>query len=98
MAGGIARAARADNPCLTQRVAGDNAVILWDDAALQAVRTTKPGPTVVSRAIAVVHTSMFDAWAAYDATAVPTVMRRGWRQPAAERTDANKAQAVSFAA
>lgn len=96
MAGGIARAARADNPCLTKRVAGDNAVILWDDAALQAVRKTIP--TVVSRAIAVLHTSMFDAWAAYDATAVPTVMRRGWRRPAAERTDANKAQAVSFAA
>lgn len=98
MAGGIARAARADNPCLTERVAGDNAVILWDDAALQAVRKTISGPTVVSRAIAVLHTSMFDAWAAYDATAVPTVMRRGWRRPAAERTDANKAQAVSFAA
>ena len=55
----------------------NNAVILWDDAALQAVRLTIPGPTVVSRAIAVLHTSMFDAWVAYDATAVPTVMRRG---------------------
>jgi hypothetical protein len=79
-------------------VSTDNAVILWDDAALQAVRRSIPGPTVVSRAIAVLHTSMFDAWAAYDATAVPSVMRRGWRRPAAERTAANKSQAVSFAA
>jgi hypothetical protein len=65
---------------------------------LQAVRRTIPAPTVVSRAVAVLHTSMFDAWAAYDTTAVPTVMRRGWRRPAAERTAANKSQAVSFAA
>ena len=78
--------------------AADNVVLQWDNAALEAVRRTIPGPTVVSRAIAIVHTAMFDAWAAYDATAVPTVLRRGWRRPAVERTDANKAQAVSFAA
>jgi hypothetical protein len=89
---------RADSPCSIERVSTDNAVILWDDAALQAVRRTIPAPTVVSRAVAVLHTSMFDAWAAYDTTAVPTVMRRGWRRPAAERTAANKSQAVSFAA
>jgi len=41
---------------------------------------------------------MFDAWSAYDAAAVPTVMRRGWRRPASEATDANKTEAVSFAA
>jgi hypothetical protein len=76
----------------------DNVVVQWDSACLQAVRDTIPGPTVVSRALAVLHTTMFDAWSAYDAAAVPTVMRRGWRRPAAEATDANKAQAVSFAA
>jgi hypothetical protein len=96
--GGFAREARADGACSTVRVPTDNAVILWDDVALQAVRRAPPGPTVVSRALAVLHTSIFDAWAAYDATAVPTVMRRGWRRPAAERTAANKSQAVSFAA
>ncbi len=78
--------------------AGDNVVLQWNNACLQAIRETIPGPTVVSRAIAVLHTSMFDAWSAYDPAAVPTVMRRGWRRPAAEATDANKMQAVSFAA
>lgn len=73
-------------------------MLLWDDAALQAVRRAPPGPTVVSRALAILHTAMFDAWTAYDATAVPTVMRRGWRRPAAEATAANKTQALSFAA
>ena len=89
---------RADGPCSTERLPTDDAVILWDDAALQAVRLTIPGPTVVSRALAVLHTSIFDAWSAYDATAVPTVMQRGWRRPAAEQTAANKSQAVTFAA
>ena len=92
------REARADGACSTDRVSTDNAVILWDDAALQAVRRTPPGPTVVSRALAVLHTSMFDAWAAYDAMAVPTVVQRGWRRPAAEWTAATKSEAVSFAA
>lgn len=78
--------------------AADNVVLQWDNAALQAIRATIPGPTVVSRALAVLHTCMFDAWAAYDATAVPTVARRGWRRPVSEATDSNKAQAVSFAA
>lgn len=78
--------------------AGDNVVLQWDNACLEAIRRAPPGPTVVSRAIAVLHTAMFDAWSAYDAVAVPTVPRRGWRRPAAERTDANKAEAVSFAA
>jgi hypothetical protein len=72
-------------------------VLVWDEACLQGIRDTKPGPTVAARALAVVHTAMFDAWAAYDARAVPTRPHRGWRRPAAEATDANKAKAVSYA-
>ncbi|HTD51580.1 MAG TPA: vanadium-dependent haloperoxidase, partial [Thermoanaerobaculia bacterium] len=76
----------------------DTAVVVWDDALLQAVRDNPPGPTIVARALAVFHTCMFDAWAAYDATAVPTIARRGWRRPPAEATDANRLKAISFAA
>jgi hypothetical protein len=78
--------------------AADTAVVVWDEALLAAVRVNPPGPTIVARALAVLHTSMFDAWAAYDTTAVPTTSRRGWRRPPAEATGANKVQAVSFAA
>ena len=78
--------------------AADNVVLQWDNALLEAIRRFPPGPTIVARSLAVLHTAIFDAWSAYDATAVPTVARRGWRRPAAERTEANKAQAVSFAA
>src|SRR3989454_4502751 len=50
----------------------DNVTIQWDNAALQAIRVTKPGPPIVARALAIVHTTMYDAWAAYDDQAVGT--------------------------
>ena len=58
----------------------------------------KTGPTINARALAVVHTAMYDAWAAYDATAVGTRLGGSPRRPPAERTDAYKSQAVSYAA
>jgi hypothetical protein len=76
----------------------DNVVLQWDEELLQAVRALPPGPTVVARAISVVHTAIFDAWAAYDARAQGTRLRGSLRRPAAERTLANKNKAISFAA
>lgn len=75
----------------------DNAVLRWDEEVLHGIRTNPPGPTIAARAIAVVHAAMFDAWTAYDPIAVPTRAHAGWRRPAAEATEANKAMAVSFA-
>ena len=51
-----------------------------------------------SRALAILHTCMFDAWAAYDEHAVGTRLDGFLRRPAAEHTEQNKATAVSFAA
>jgi hypothetical protein len=76
----------------------DNVVLQWDEELLQAVRTLPPGPTVVARAIHVLHTAIFDAWAAYDARARGTRLGTQLRQPAAERTLDNKNKAISFAA
>lgn len=76
----------------------DNAALRWNDAALQAVRTTHPGPPIVARALAVLHTCMYDAWVAYDPQAVGTRLAGFLRRPAAEATPANKAEAVSYAA
>src|SRR5205823_4667419 len=50
-----------------------------------------------SRALAIVHTCMYDAWAAYDGRAVGTVYRAGLRRPPAERTLANQVEALSYA-
>jgi hypothetical protein len=76
----------------------DNVVLAWDEELLQAVRALPPGPTVTARAINVVHTAIFDAWAAYDARALGTRLRGSLRRPAAEHTLANKNKAISFAA
>jgi hypothetical protein len=76
----------------------DNLVLRWDAAAIQAVRDTAPAPPVVARALAITHTAMFDAWAAYDPKAVGTRLGGSLRRPAAERTPANKNQAVSYGA
>jgi hypothetical protein len=76
----------------------DNVVLQWDEELLQAVRALPPGPTVVARAICVVHTAIFDAWAAYDPMARGTRLGTSLRRPAAERTLANKNKAISFAA
>jgi uncharacterized protein DUF6851/vanadium-dependent haloperoxidase-like protein len=76
----------------------DDVVLRWDEQALAEIRATKPGPTVVARALAVVHTAMYDAWAAYDATAVGTRLGGSLRRPADERTADYKSKAISYAA
>lgn len=91
-------AAPAGPPIENPDKSHDNVVLRWNDAALQAVRTTHPGPPIVARALAVAHTCMFDAWAAYDPHAVGTRLAGFLRRPAAEITPANKAEAVSYAA
>src|SRR5687767_121982 len=47
-------------------------------------------PTIISREMAIPVTAMYDAWSAYDDTAVPTQPRGEWRRPKKERTHANK--------
>ena len=76
----------------------DNVVLQWDNAALQAIRVTRLGPPIVARALAIAHTAMYDAWAAYDDQAVGTRLGGSLRRPAVERTLASKNEAVSFAA
>jgi hypothetical protein len=77
---------------------GDSVVLAWNQQVLDTIQQTRLGPTIAVRALAVVHTAIYDAWAAYDAVAVPTMANGNQRQPAAERTLANKNEAVSFAA
>ena len=70
----------------------------WNSATLQGIRDAKLGAPVVARALAIVHTCMYDAWAAYDERAVGTQLGGALRRPASERTLANKEQAISYAA
>jgi hypothetical protein len=76
----------------------DNVVLRWDEQTLAAIRTVKQGPTINARALGIVHTAMYDAWAAYDPVAVGTRLGGSLRQPPAKRTLARKSKAISFAA
>jgi hypothetical protein len=73
-------------------------VLRWNAALLGAVRSGAQSPPVVARGLAVTHTCMYDAWAAYGAHAVGTRFGDRLRRPRRERRPANKARAVSFAA
>lgn len=86
-----ARFARAALP-------GESVVLQWNDALLQGVRNSRPGPPTVARALAIAHTCMYDAWAAYDHRVVGTRLGGLLRRPPRERTLANMKQAVSVAA
>lgn len=57
----------------------------------------RPRPTVTSRMLALVWTAAFDAWTRYDEKAIPVYLKDVKRQPADERTLANKEKAVSYA-
>src|SRR3569833_672868 len=56
------------------------------------------GPPLVARAMGVLHTCIYDAWAAYDHKTEGTQLAGSLRRPAVERTSANKQKAISFAA
>src|SRR5438105_7618259 len=76
--------------------AADTLVVKWNDVLLQSVRLSKFGPPMVARAIGIVHTCGFDAWAAYDDVAVGTRLGGSLRRPLAERTQVNKEAAFSY--
>jgi hypothetical protein len=78
----------------------DNVILKWNEELLQAIRLHPPqtGPTITARAIGVLHTATYDAWAAYDAVAKGTRLGSQLRRPATERTLDNKDKAISFAA
>ncbi len=76
----------------------DNVVLMWDHVMLEALRTTAIGPPMLARALAVVSTGMYDAWAAYDDVAIGTQLGGTLRQDVSERTMANKEEAISYAA
>jgi uncharacterized protein DUF6851/vanadium-dependent haloperoxidase-like protein len=77
---------------------GPTIVVQWNQAVLQGVRDSTLGPPMVARALAVVHTCAYDAWAAYDKHAVGTQLGGQLRRPTKEHTLANKNKAISFAA
>jgi hypothetical protein len=75
-----------------------NAVIRWDNMALESIRNARPGPPVVARVLAMVHTAQYEAWSQYDPKAVGTLLGAKYRQPLEQNTEKNKTEAMSYAA
>ncbi len=76
----------------------DNVVLQWNNEALECIRALRTAPVVNARALFIIHSSAYDAWAAYDAKAKGTRLGSTLRRPSSERTTANKSQAISHAA
>jgi hypothetical protein len=79
---------------------GDNVILRWDEQLLSTIRAyaKETGPTIAARALGVLHTATYDAWAAYDPIARVTLQDGPAQQEATSNTDPNKAKAISFAA
>ncbi|MDQ6674001.1 MAG: phosphoesterase [Chloroflexota bacterium] len=76
-----------------------NEVVFWNNLAVQIFRDGRPDPTIAARALAILHTCIYDAWTAYDAIAMPTIAASAnLKRPVAERTMENKERAIAFAA
>ncbi|QTE01603.1 vanadium-dependent haloperoxidase [Streptomyces cyanogenus] len=82
----------------------DNVVLQWNQVAYDAMvkkaaeTNGLKRPPLGSRVLAIVHTCIYDAWAAYDARAVGTQLGDDLRQPYYKRTLANRKTAVDYAA
>ena len=75
----------------------DDPVLLWNSATLKAIGNTTLGSTPSSRALSMVHTSIYDAWAAYDPVAVST-LGDTLKVSDDKIKDSNKRSSISYAA
>lgn len=80
----------------------DNVAYKWGKMALlgTAYDTERfnPRPTITSRYLGLIFTSVFDAWSRYDETAIPVYLENVERRPSPEQILRNKEIAISYAA
>lgn len=76
-----------------------NIVLQWNTLILQAIRANPSlGPTIVARALAIVHTCMYEAWSIYTPRAKSGYAHAIPQRASSEWTDADKQEAISYAA
>ncbi len=80
----------------------DNVAYQWAYMALEGTANDtdrfKPRPTITSRYLGLIFTSMFDAWTRFDEKANPVYLKDVERRPENERTLKNKEITISYAA
>jgi hypothetical protein len=92
-----------NSPAVDVQPVGDqNLAYKWGKISLECTANDtenfRPRPTVTSRILALIWTSVFDAWSRYDASAKPFYLTSVERRPASEHTLKNKEIAISYAA
>ena len=70
----------------------------WNQLLLEAICITNTSPPLAARALAMVHTAMFDAWSVYDKTAISTSTAQYITRPEKECSKENRRKAFSYAA
>jgi len=88
----------SNGAAVPQPVAAPRNVAAWNALALQLIRTHGPYAPCAARSLAILHTCMYNAWAAYDDAARQTAHGFAVRLPRAERSAASRACAMGHAA
>ncbi len=70
----------------------------WNQLTLDAIKYTKTSPPLAARALAMVHTAMYDAWSVYNKTAISTTTAMYIKIPYESCTKDERRKAYSFAA
>jgi len=70
----------------------------WNQLTLEAIRLTNTSPSLAARALAMVHTAMYDAWSVYDSCAISTTTARYIKLPKQQCAKENIRKSFSFAA
>jgi hypothetical protein len=85
-----------------QPAGSDNIAYKWGKISLDATADNtdlfRPRPTITSRMLALVWTSVYDAWSRFDSTAEPVYLKNVARMTAGKRNLKNKEAAISYAA
>ncbi len=85
-----------------QKKGAENVAYKWGKMALDATANDtekfNPRPTITSRYLGLIFTSVFDAWSRCDDNALPVYLEGIDRLPKEERTEKNKEIAISYAA
>ena len=76
----------------------DNCVLRWNSLLLATVKIISMKPPTTARAIALIHTAMYDSWAHFDAKAIPVYIEKFRRADQSLWNDANRQKAMSYAA
>ncbi len=76
----------------------DTVSVYWDNVAFDYIHQTNSEAPAAARMLAILHAAMYDAWTTYDPIAVPSRANGILKRPPEETSDANKIEAISFAA